>query len=98
MQRAKRAQQSAEDTLKSQTEKYSQFKAVTSKELIDAKKVAVQKERTVKRLQQNLKKADSIAQEKISQLRGIQKKAKEDKDKATKIEKSEEKKAGVSVD
>jgi len=79
IEKTKKAKESVEEKLKVESEKFMKYKLTTNKELQSAKKSAVEKERAVKKLQQDLKKADQKAQEKLMELKGLQRRAKEEK-------------------
>jgi len=52
-------------------ERFSKLKATTNKDLTLTKKTAQEKDKTVSKLKQELKKTDQKAQQKIAELRGL---------------------------
>ena len=94
----KRNKETLEKQVKTEVEKFSKFKQTVSKELTNAKKAMTEKEREVLKLKHDLKKTDQFAQQKLSELRGMQKKIYEERYRKE-LEKNEElERKGTDVD
>lgn len=68
------------------------------KKVADEKKKLQEKDRQMKKQQADYKKVDALAQQAISQLRGMQKRAKEEKQKRDELEEKEARAQGIDID
>lgn len=84
--------------MKTESEKFSKFKQSVSKELTNAKKQVSDKEKELLKLKVDLKKTDQLAQQKMSELRGFQKKVYEDRMRRELEKKEEYDKKGIDID
>eukprot|EP00347_Sterkiella_histriomuscorum_P016618 403352497 len=94
----KKKEEEIEKQRKNDSQKFSQLKQNLSKELNQAKKLASDKEKTLQKLKIDLKKVDQLAQKKMSELKGFQKKVMEERMKRDQEKKEEYESKGIDVE
>ena len=79
-------------------ERFSKLKSTVTKETTAFKKTVQEKDKTASKLKRDLQKTDALVAQKISELKGLQKKAKEDKERRLKEEDKENEKKGIDIE
>jgi len=78
--------------------RFFKFKQAVSKDLQQEKKKISEKEKQMSKLKNELKKVDQLARQKISQLRGLQKRAQEERQRRETLEEKEYEAQGIDID
>ena len=81
LEKQKKKKEEVERLKKFDEDRFFKFKTNLSKDIQTEKKKASEKDKQMNKLKNELKRVDQLAQQKISQLRGLQKRAQEDKEK-----------------
>lgn len=79
-------------------ERFQKFKSTASKDVVAVKKLVADKEKAVTKLKSDLKKTDQLMNQKISELKAIQKRAKEEKERRQAEEERENEANGVDIE
>jgi hypothetical protein len=94
----KKEREELEKAKKYGEERFSKFKSTVNKDLLQQKKSAEDKTKVVQKLKVDLKKTDQLVQQKMSELRGLQKKVREEKERRQKEEEKELNTQGIDID
>jgi len=98
LEKQKKKKEEVERQKKYDEDRFFKFKTNVNKDLQQEKKKASEKDKQMSKLKNELKRVDQLAQQKISQLRGLQKRAQEEKEKRDIMEQKEQEAKGIDID
>lgn len=98
VEKQKKKREEVEAAKKFDENRFFKFKQNISKDMAQEKKKISEKEKQMSKLKNDLKKAESNAQQKISQLKGLQQRALIEKEKRAKLEEQENEAKGIDID